>query len=128
MKSPLLRLFKSLTKEQQDTVQNECYCDELVMLAAIKHIFELTTKLEKVEALLTDEQNINSILESQRPHWAKGFSSASVAAQASFDALIDLHTLLGVGHNQTEAVAKLKELLEQIEDMKTTIIEEGERE
>ena len=45
-----------------------------------------------------------------RPHWAKGYTSDSVAAQSHLDATLALWKLLGA-KNQTAAVDKLKELL-----------------
>lgn len=48
-------------------------------------------------------------LESLRPHWAKGFSSDSIAAQGQTTALNQLWALLGV-KDQTAAVDALKKL------------------
>lgn len=49
-------------------------------------------------------------LESMRPHWVKGHTSDSVAAQSSYSALSTIWKLLEV-ENQTQAVTKLKNLL-----------------
>lgn len=51
-----------------------------------------------------------SALESLRPHWAKGFSSDSSAAQAATAALAQVWGALEV-ENQTHAMAKLRDLL-----------------
>lgn len=51
-------------------------------------------------------------LESLRPHWAKGYSSDSIAAQTSTSALVELWKMLGV-KNQTMAVQRLRELVSQ---------------
>lgn len=49
-------------------------------------------------------------LESLRPAWAQGYTSDSMAVQASASALSTLWQMLGVD-NQTAACAKLRELL-----------------
>jgi len=54
-------------------------------------------------------ENRLAIIESDRPHWAKGYTSDGVAAQVSFGALSTLWHILGVD-NQTEAVRKLRML------------------
>ena len=45
-----------------------------------------------------------------RPHWAKGYTSDSMAAQASTSALSELWTILEVD-NQTAAVVRLRQLI-----------------
>jgi len=52
--------------------------------------------------------------EKLRPHWAKGYSSDSVAAQSKLNAMLELWDLLEAA-NQTQAVAKLKELIKKKE-------------
>jgi hypothetical protein len=52
----------------------------------------------------------NEALESLRPHWAKGYSSDSVAAQTSAAALSQIWRILEVD-NQTAAIQKLREIL-----------------
>ena len=47
------------------------------------------------------------VLEEKRPQWAKGYTSDSVAAQCSHDALFAIYKILGVS-NQTEAMQKLE--------------------
>lgn len=59
-----------------------------------KRIDELTQEIQGLEAL--------------RPHWAKGFSSDSVAAQTQAVALSQIWEALGV-KDQTSALMKLKE-------------------
>lgn len=51
-------------------------------------------------------------LEDLRPHWAKGYSSDSMAAQASTAALSDIWTAIGAS-NQTECMDKIASLLEK---------------
>ena len=58
-----------------------------------------------------------SALESKRPHWAQGYSSDSVAAQVSHDALTQLWQLLGAD-NQTEALAAVEKEWLDIEQFK----------
>lgn len=53
-------------------------------------------------------------LEVLRPHWAKGYSSDSVATQTYLTALEQLYALLGVT-NQTQAVVKINCLLQVLE-------------
>lgn len=52
-------------------------------------------------------------LESLRPHWAKGYSSDSVAAQVNLTALMQLWELLGVS-DQTAAVLKMTSLAQEL--------------
>ena len=49
-------------------------------------------------------------LEAMRPHWAKGYSTDSVAAQASIAALTQVWSALGVS-DQTQCVQKLRAVL-----------------
>ena len=58
------------------------------------------------------EQTI-AALEKIRPLWAKGYSSDSMAAQASTDALSSIWSYLGV-ENQTACMTALKELKENV--------------
>lgn len=50
--------------------------------------------------------------EQMRPHWAKGFTDDSMAAQAQTNALSELWVMLGV-ENQTAAVERLQALIRQ---------------
>ena len=60
---------------------------------------------------LTDR---NEALEGLRPHWAKGYSSDSMAAQSATGALSQLWKTLGA-HDQTQAMTKLRELVAKTE-------------
>ena len=62
-------------------------------------------------AIIKEQNSIIAVLESARPHWAKGYSSDGVAAQVSTAALSTLWEMLGVS-NQTEAVIKLRNIKE----------------
>jgi len=64
---------------------------------------DLVAQLEKATASL-------AAVETQRPHWAKGYTDDSVAAQCAAAALSTLWSLLGVT-NQTQAVLALQERL-----------------
>lgn len=66
-------------------------------------------RLQLENSRLTDRVGA---LESLRPHWAKGHSADSVAAQASTAALSQLWSILGVD-NQTAAVAAARRLTAQ---------------
>jgi hypothetical protein len=57
------------------------------------------------------EEQIKS-LEELRPVWAQGFTNDSMAAQANANAISDVWALLGAT-NQTEAMEKLRKLLEK---------------
>lgn len=48
-------------------------------------------------------------LESLRPHWAKGYTSDSIAAQTTITALNQIWSILGVD-NQTAAMDRLRQL------------------
>ncbi|MEB2845904.1 hypothetical protein [Endobacterium cereale] len=76
---------------------------------AAKAVEELVGEPLLVDRLRAAEAKIE-ILEGLRPHWAKGYSSDSVAAQATTAALNQIWKLLGV-ENQTSAVMKLRELV-----------------
>lgn len=50
------------------------------------------------------------VLQSMRPHWAKGYSSDSMAAQGQTAALSQIWSLLGVS-DQTACMEKLRSLV-----------------
>ena len=67
---------------------------------------------DRIEALEAECKRLSSTvdtLESLRPHWAQGYSSDSIAAQASTEALVGIWKILGV-NDQTSAVVTLKAL------------------
>jgi hypothetical protein len=66
---------------------------------------------KQLDRLVSELKAKNKVLESLRPHWAKGYSSDSVAAQSTTNALNQLWVMLGVS-NQTQAVEKLAELID----------------
>ncbi|MBB5985981.1 hypothetical protein [Sphingobium lignivorans] len=74
-------------------------------LAMAYELDELRGKLAKAE------QKIQR-LEALRPHWAKGYSSDSVAALVKTTALSEIWALLGV-RDQTSAMLRLRELTEK---------------
>lgn len=73
-----------------------------LVLAMVQEIEELRDKCR----CLTDS---HSALEQQRPYWAKGYSSDSVAAQSATGAISQLWELLGA-NNQTTAITNLRSL------------------
>lgn len=83
----------------------------------IEEYTNLKLKLEKFEEGLAHTENYYSIklkeqknyYEKLRPHWARGYTSDSVAAQSNLDATLAMWELLEVT-NQTNAIAKLKYL------------------
>lgn len=64
------------------------------------------------EAAIVDLRAEIATLESLRPHWAKGYSSDSVAAQAKTNALAQVWDLLGVD-NQTACMDRMRELVDR---------------
>lgn len=66
--------------------------------------------LKAITAKLWDAEERIVILERMRPMWAQGYSNDSVAAQVTAATLTQIWDMLGV-KNQTEAVAKLEQLL-----------------
>jgi hypothetical protein len=67
---------------------------------------------DRIEALTAERDRLLSTvnaLESLRPHWAQGYSSDSMAAQASTEAMVGMWKILGV-NDQTSAVVTLKAL------------------
>ncbi len=69
-----------------------------------------TREIRVLRKKVTELEQSNIALEMLRPFWAQGFSSDSVAAQSSGNALTDIWELLGVA-NQTAAMEKLRELV-----------------
>lgn len=64
---------------------------------------------DALEPALREAQKVPH-LEAMRPNWAKGYSSDSIAAQCSANALSSLWELLGA-KDQTEAAEKLRQAL-----------------
>lgn len=62
---------------------------------------------QRLQAECYDLREKLEVVEKQRPYWAKGYSTDSIAAQVSGGALSELWELLGVS-NQTDAVEKLQ--------------------
>ena len=61
----------------------------------------------------TRAETAEKVLEELRPVWAQGWTSDSQAAQASSNALAEVWQLLGA-HNQTEALARLRLLIDAV--------------
>jgi len=80
---------------------------------SIENLRTIIAQHEEIERL----RESVSALESKRPHWAQGYSSDSVAAQVSHDALTQLWQLLGAD-NQTEALAAVEKEWLDIEQFK----------
>ena len=73
------------------------------------HVEELEAEIFRLKCSLHSERQSVEALEALRPHWAQGYSSDSVAAQAAVSALSELWRLLCVD-NQTTAMGRLREL------------------
>ena len=72
-----------------------------------EYVEELCSRITTAEY---DAKVAKQALEDLRPHWAKGYSSDSIAAQVTTAALSGLWKLLKVD-NQTAAMMKLQELI-----------------
>ncbi|RVN04066.1 hypothetical protein [Sinorhizobium meliloti] len=77
-----------------------------------KVVFYTEDHVENLTARLRGAKQTIKTLEQLRPHWAQGYTSDSMAAQAQTSALAGLWDLLGAS-NQTEAVSRVKELVAQ---------------
>ena len=71
-------------------------------------------RIEELGGKIAGVERAKDALEGLRPVWAQGWTDDSMAAQASGNALAQLWEMLGV-QNQTQAVATLKALTEQLE-------------
>lgn len=80
--------------------------DTPVLDALFDEVQTLRDRAEGAERRLAEAV---ATYENLRPHWAKGYSSDSSAAQAATSALLQLWDLLHV-KDQTAAVQKVKEL------------------
>ncbi len=78
-----------------------------------RHVAEMQSRIDAVVAELRRKEDAIRALERLRPHWARGFSSDSIAAQTATIALNQLWEMLGA-RNQTEAVQKLRSLIAEI--------------
>jgi len=83
-------------------------------------LYLLRDQADRIEALTAERDRLLSTvnaLESLRPHWAQGYSSDSIAAQASTEALVGIWKILGV-NDQTSAVVTLKALTAERDEYK----------
>jgi hypothetical protein len=71
-------------------------------------------RIEELGGKIARAERAKDALEGLRPVWAQGWTDDSMAAQASGNALAQLWEMLGV-QDQTQAVATLKALTEQLE-------------
>ena len=82
--------------------------DLIRVLASAQEQIEEAMKVE--EAYKARIKQLQDSYEELRPHWAKGYTSDSRAAQVNLAATLELWELLGVT-NQTAAVSKLEGLM-----------------
>lgn len=85
------------------------YGDEKSM-AEFRRLFHEAGRSDSLSRIIIAERVQLGALEALRPHWAKGFTSDSVAAQVSAAALSQFWVALGAT-NQTEAMEKLRALV-----------------
>jgi len=107
--------------------ESQFYDDEeefkWVDMELVDDFFHSRRRLSDIRTIIAQHEEIErlresvSALESKRPHWAQGYSSDSVAAQVSHDALTQLWQLLGAD-NQTEALAAVEKEWLDIEQFK----------
>lgn len=86
---------------------------------------EIQALKDAVEAEADRAEGYRTYCESIRPHWAQGYTSDSMAAQAQTAALSQLWELLNV-KDQSAAVAKIKKLLDEepaIDDRRAQTLE-----
>lgn len=76
------------------------------------HFDEMESEIDRLKSDLYHAKQSVEALESLRPHWAKGYSSDSMAAQCTTAALAGLWQMLGVD-NQTAAMDRLRKLTTQ---------------
>ena len=91
--------------------------DDIVIIAreALRQIARVpddAPEAKETDRLAIAEARV-ATLEKLRPHWAQGYSSDSIAAQASTAALVHLFLLIGA-KDQTDAVQKLTALAARI--------------
>lgn len=106
--------------------------DQLMLEASLlptsaANVQELLDLVFKMRRQLLDQKGKIDQLEAQRPFWAKGYSSESIAAQTLVAALSQLWAIMGVT-SQTEAVLTLKSLtnkpaLQSIQDSSFAALE-----
>ncbi|CTQ45727.1 hypothetical protein [Roseibium aggregatum] len=77
--------------------------DRAVVFYPADYVEDLARQLQNAEREI-------SSLEQLRPHWAQGYTSDGVAAQAKTTALSQIWVALGVD-NQTAAMERIRELL-----------------
>lgn len=105
-------IMESLTDEQ-------LYA--LLPTGVSKYIAKLREEVSVVSSDNERLENTISALEELRPHWAQGYTDDSMAAQASTNAKADMWKLLNAS-SQTEAMSKLRTLIERSEQWtKTTV-------
>lgn len=83
---------------------------------------ELLALTEEVGDLRSENRRLQQsieVLEGFRPHWAKGYTDDSVAAQTYMTATMGMWEALGVG-NQTEAIQAIKDLIAFKEEHEST--------
>lgn len=74
--------------------------------------------IEKLSNEIISLHDSLQTLEACRPHWAKGFTSDSMAAQAYMTSTIEIWSFLGA-ENQTQAMQILNELFKESRALKT---------
>jgi hypothetical protein len=111
---------------QMDAQINEIDFDPVTTIDCLAgHCRNLKTNLEEAASAYRGMRKAHEILEKQRPDWAKGHTSDSVAAQVMLDAKLSLWELLEVD-SQTLAMQKLPRLIEEHTRMLKVLTKFGE--
>jgi hypothetical protein len=105
-----------LVKRWDDHVESMCG-----PMSVVEHMAQkMRNRIEQLTAERDRFSSTVDTLERLRPHWAQGYSSDSMAAQASTAALAGIWEILGVS-DQTSAVAALKELTAERDRLKKAL-------
>ena len=119
MSTPVAKLYQllmtHLPPESQTEDLNQTAHADVIMENACTLIKSLVRTNKRLTSLNEENDSIITHLESLRPHWAKGYTDESVAAQAATGALTELWEMLGV-KNQTQAALAIESLQARTDD------------
>ena len=98
--------LSQISEFAQSRIDNDPAMAEITPAELLSLVTEVETLRSTNRRLVTEVET----LEKFRPHWAKGFTSDSIAAQAHLSATVGLWDALGV-ENQTEAMQRIRDLI-----------------
>lgn len=94
-----------------DAAQEKVDQGDWTSMVTARELVELTTEVGNLRSENASQRRTIETLEKFRPHWAKGFTADSVAAQSYMNATLGMWEALGVD-NQTAAIDRIRQLLE----------------